>query len=71
MPNHKSLEDWEAAKAERQANQAKAEFIPKLEAEVKRVGEVHAQLCEQHGDSGSVRQRFESLSQQLEDLKNG
>ncbi len=66
MPNYKSVESWEAAKA----NQAKAQSIPKLEAEVKRVGKVHAQLCKQHGDSGSVRQQFESFCQQLEDLKD-
>jgi two-component sensor histidine kinase len=71
MPNYKSVEAYQTAKTKSQNQEAKQQAITLAQNRVNQLSSLHSQLCNQHGDSGSVRQQLEDAESHLEGLKNG
>jgi hypothetical protein len=61
MPNYKSVEQYQQAKAKNLRRQ-------ELENKIKDLTNRHALLCQYYGDSGKVRQELENALQELENL---
>lgn len=71
MPNYKSVEAYQSAKTKSQNQEAKQRAIALAQNRVSQLSTLHSQLCNQHGDSGSVRQQLEDAESYLESLRNG
>lgn len=69
MPNYKSVEDYQSAKAQSQNQEARQLTITLAQNRVNHLLSLHIQLCRMHGDSGSVRQQLEDAESYLESLK--
>jgi hypothetical protein len=74
--NYKSIAEYQEAQRSKAIEPSKGQqpeidgnSLEALQQEAQRLEALHTQLCAEHGDSGSIRQKLEETWQKLEDIK--
>lgn len=74
--NYKSIAEYQQAQRSKATELSKgqqaeidANSLEALQQEAQRLEALHTELCAEHGDSGSIRQKLEETWQKIEDLK--